>query len=240
MQAGIAVGNLAGIAVIQPDEAGIIAELKAGSEEAFAWLIATYHQPLYSLVARTIPDPADAADLTQEIFIKIYRGVKSFQGNASLRTWIYRIALHEALNQRRWWTRHKRQEVTIEADSGHSSEGQPLSIKETLIDGHQSPFDFAAQEEIRDRVEAQLRLVAEPFRTVLVLRDIEGFTYEEIAEILATNLGTVKSRLMRGRTQLKELLTPFAEARSKPPARSTVLASEGLAGFDSLAVEEAQ
>ncbi len=64
MQAGIALGNVAGIAVVRPEEAAIVAELKAGSEDAFAWLIATYHQPLYSLVARTIPDPADAADLT--------------------------------------------------------------------------------------------------------------------------------------------------------------------------------
>ncbi len=100
MQAGIALGNVAGIAVARPEDAAIVAELKAGSEEAFAWLIASYHQPLYSLVARTIPDPADAADLTQDIFIKIYRGIGGFHGDASLRTWIYRIALHEALK----WT----------------------------------------------------------------------------------------------------------------------------------------
>jgi RNA polymerase sigma-70 factor (ECF subfamily) len=240
MQAGIAVGNVAGLAIVQPEEASIIAELKAGSEEAFAWLIATYHQPLYSLVARTIPDPADAADLTQDIFVKIYRGIGSFHGDASLRTWIYRIALHEALNQRRWWSRHKRQEVTIENDSDQSSEGHPVSLKETLVDGHQSPFEFAAQREIRDHVEVQLRLVAEPFRTVVVLRDIEGFAYEEIAEILKVNLGTVKSRLMRGRAQLKELLTPFAEAASKPPARSTSQEPRGFGGFDSLSVEEAR
>ncbi len=236
MQAGIALGNVAGIAVIRPEEAAIVAELKAGSEEAFAWLIATYHQPLYSLVARTIPDPADAADLTQDIFIKIFRGIGGFHGEASLRTWIYRIALHEALNGRRWWCRHKRREVTIEAESDDSSDGQPLSYKEVLVDGNQSPFDFAAQQQIRDHVEAQLRLVSEPFRTVVVLRDIEGFTYEEIAEILKLNLGTVKSRLLRGRGQLKTLLTPFAEAAAKPPARATLRG----AVFEGFAVEEAQ
>jgi RNA polymerase sigma-70 factor (ECF subfamily) len=236
MQAGIALGNVAGIAVIRPEEAAIVAELKAGSEEAFAWLIATYHQPLYSLVARTIPDPADAADLTQDIFINIFRGIGGFHGEASLRTWIYRIALHEALNGRRWWCRHKRREVTIEAESGDSSDGQPLSYKEVLVDGNQSPFDFAAQQQIRDHVEAQLRLVSEPFRTVVVLRDIEGFTYEEIAEILKLNLGTVKSRLLRGRGQLKTLLTPFAEAVAKPPARATPRG----AAFEGFAVEEAQ
>src|ERR1700760_989293 len=128
MQAGVALGNLAGIAVIRPEEAAIVAELKAGSEDAFAWLIATYHQPIYSLVARTIPDPADAADLTQEIFIKIYRGIGGFNGDSSLRTWIYRIALREASNQRRWWGRHKRQEVTIESEFGQTTDGQPLCL----------------------------------------------------------------------------------------------------------------
>jgi RNA polymerase sigma-70 factor (ECF subfamily) len=242
MQAGIALGNLAGIAVVRAEEGAIVSELKAGSEEAFAWLIATYHQPLYSLVARTIPDPADAADLTQEIFIKIFRGIGGFHGDASLKTWIYRIALHEALNGRRWWSRHKRREVTIEAESEEFDEGQPLSYKETLVDGQLSPFDAAAQQQIRYQVEAQLRLVSEPFRTVVVLRDIEGFTYEEIAEILNVNLGTIKSRLLRGRVQLKALLTPFAEAASKPPARVAAGrgAESGVLGFDGLAVEEAR
>jgi RNA polymerase sigma-70 factor (ECF subfamily) len=237
MHAGIAVGNVAGIAVIRAEEAAIVEELKSGSEEAFAWLIATYHQPLYSLVARTIPDPADAADLTQEIFIKIYRGIRSFHGEASLRTWIYRIALHEALNQRRWWTRHKKQEITIEAESGESKDGYALPIKDTLVDGHQSPFEFAAQQQIRDRVEAELRRIPEPYRTAVILRDIEGFAYEEIADILKINLGTVKSRLMRGRAQLKSLLAPFAEAESKPPVRATESGSLRTVGFDTLAEE---
>ncbi len=240
MQAGMILGNVAGIAIVRIEEAAIVAELKAGDEAAFAWLIATYHRPLFSLVARTIPDPADAADLTQEIFIKIYRGIGSFHGNASLRTWIYRIALHEALNQRRWWSRHKRQEVTIEADSGDSMDGQPLRIKDTLVDAQLSPFDFAAQEEVRARVEAQLRLVSEPFRTVVVLRDIEGFAYEDIAEILNVNLGTVKSRLVRGRSQLKTLLTPYAEATTRPPRRPVPRSDDPLPRFKSFAVEEAQ
>ncbi len=236
MQAGIAVGNVAGIAVIRPEEAAVVQELKAGSEDAFAWLIATYHQPLYSLVARTIPDTADAADLTQEIFIKIYRGIGGFHGEASLRTWIYRIALHEALNQRRWWSRHKRQEITIEAETGESSDGHPVRIKDTLVDNSRSPFDFAAQRQIHDRVEAQLRLVPEPYRTVVILRDIEGFAYEEIADILRINLGTVKSRLMRGRGQLKTLLTALAEAESKPPTRVQEHSSPRI-GFDAFAEE---
>ena len=80
MQAGIALGNIASVLSVPSEEAGIVAELKAGSEEAFAWLIAKYHQPIYSLIARTIPDSADAADLTQDVFIKIYRGMAGSTG----------------------------------------------------------------------------------------------------------------------------------------------------------------
>lgn len=217
MQAGYAVGNLAGVIGVRPEEAEIVAELKAGSEEAFAWLIATYHQPIYSVIARTLQNPADAADITQDVFIKVFRGISGFHGESSLRTWMYRIALHEASNQRRWWSRHCRQEVTIETETGHSADGQPLCIKDTLVDANDSPFDMAAHAEVRARVEAELREIAEPFRSVLVLRDIEGFAYEEVAEILNVNLGTIKSRLMRGRAQLKERLAPYAAAAAKRP-----------------------
>ncbi len=218
MQAGTVVGNLAGIVAIRSEEADVVAELKAGSEEAFAWLISTYHQPIYSVIARMLQNPADAADVTQDVFIKVFRGISGFHGESSLRTWMYRIALHEASNQRRWWSRHCRQEVTIEAETGHSADGQPLCIKDTLIDGNESPFDLAAHEEIRVRVEAELREITEPFRSVLILRDIEGLAYEEIAEILDVQLGTVKSRLMRGRAQIKARLAPFAEAAAKRPS----------------------
>ena len=218
MNAGLAVGNLASAIGIRPEEAAIITELKAGSEEAFSWLIAQYHQQVYSLVARTIQNPADAPDLTQEIFIKIYRGIRGFHGNSSLRTWIYRIALHEASNQRRWWSRHRRQEITMETEVGRSANGRPVCLKDTLADESESPFDFAAHEQIRARVEAELRQVAEPFRTVVVLRDIEGFAYEDVAEILDVNIGTVKSRLMRGRAQLKARLEPYmTEAAKRAP-----------------------
>ncbi|HEU4983766.1 MAG TPA: sigma-70 family RNA polymerase sigma factor [Acidobacteriaceae bacterium] len=215
MQAGTAVGNLASVIGIRSEETALIAQLKAGSEEAFAWLIATYHQPIYSLIARTIPAGSDAADVTQEVFVKIYRGISGFHGDASLRTWIYRIALHEALNQRRWWTRHRRQEVTIEAEAGESSEGQPLLIRDTLVDEHESPFDMAAHDEMRERIEAALREIPQAFRAVVVLRDLEGFAYEEIVEILNVNLGTVKSRLMRGRAHLKAQLAPYVEERRR-------------------------
>ena len=114
VMAGVStLSNLASAMGVRTEEAAIVAELKAGSEMAFEWLIAQYNQPVYSLVYRMLDDPSDAADTTQEVFIKVFRGIKSFNSDSTLKTWIYRIALHEASNQRRWWHRHKVQETSI-------------------------------------------------------------------------------------------------------------------------------
>jgi RNA polymerase sigma-70 factor (ECF subfamily) len=208
MQAGTIVGNLASAIGISTEDAALVADLKAGSEQAFALLIAQYHQPLYSLIARSLNDPSDAADITQEVFIKVFRSIGGFHGEASLRTWLYRIALRESSNQRRWWSRHKKQEITIDSpyESDSDDENGGLCLSATLADHADSPFDHAAQAEVRERVEAALRQLPEVFRTVVILREIEGFAYEEIAEILNVNLGTVKSRLTRGRSALRSYL----------------------------------
>ena len=206
MQADLIMGNIAGALTIQSDEAALIAELQAGSEQAFAWLIARYHQPIFSLLARTVQDRADAADLTQEVFVKVFRGVGGFHGESSLRTWIYRIALREASNQRRWWMRHKQQEVPIEQEIAGSDCSTSVRLKEMLVDPSESPYDAAVHAENRARVELALAKVPEPYRTTLILRDIEGFVYEEVADIQGVNLGTVKSRLVRGRAFLKVYL----------------------------------
>jgi len=222
MQAGSVMGDLASAVAIPSEEAALVAELQAGSEHAFAQLIAQYQQPLYSLIARSLQDPADASDITQDVFIKVFRNIGSFHGEASLRTWLYRIALHEASNQRRWWSRHKRQELAMDAPCcsrcGADAESEMQSLGSTLADGGTSPFDQAAQDELREHVEAALRQVPEAFRTVVVLREIEGFTYEEIADILCVNLGTVKSRLTRGRAALRALLAPKDGVPRKPHA----------------------
>jgi RNA polymerase sigma-70 factor, ECF subfamily len=215
LQADLTMGNIASALTLRSDEAALIAELQAGSEEAFAWLISRYHQPIYSLLARTLHDRADAADLTQEVFVKVFRGVARFHGESSLRTWIYRIALHEASNQRRWWMRHKQQEIPIEQELSDGNSGSSLKLKEMLVDPGESPFEMAMHAENRARVEAALNRVPEPFRTTLILRDIEGFVYEEVAEIQAVNLGTVKSRLVRGRALLKAILAESQPAAGK-------------------------
>ena len=203
--AGVAaLGDLASALPVRDEEAAIVAELKNGSEEAFAWLIDRFHQPVYGLVYRMLNDPADAADTTQEVFLKAFRGLRRFHGEASLKTWIYRIALHEASNRRRWWFRHKGRETSIEQAVRPES-----AWKDALVDPGASPFDNVVQEEIRAKVEAELRQVPEPYRTAVILRDIEGLAYEEMGEILEVSLGTVKSRLVRGREALKKRLTTY-------------------------------
>src|SRR5205807_7175769 len=209
MAGAAALGNLASAIAVRAEEASIIAELKSGSEEACTWLITHYHQPIYSLVYRILSNPADAADTTQEVFLKVFRGMKRFNGESSLKTWLYRIAIHEASNQRRWWFRHKSKETSMEAQEDEN--GNSFGLCQTLVDPGESPFELLAHEEIRARVEEELRQVSEPFRTVVLLRDIEGLSYEEVADVLQISLGTVKSRLIRGREALKKRLEAFVQ-----------------------------
>src|SRR5580658_8794543 len=156
-----------------------------------------------------VSDPADAADTTQDVFLKVFRGMKSFHGESSLKTWIYRIALHEAANRKRWWFRHKAQETSIEPAESDGFAGGDDAMQNALTDQHESPFDNVAHREVQQRVDAELRQVAEPYRTTLILRDLEDMSYEEIAEVLQISLGTVKSRLTRGRQALKQRLAPY-------------------------------
>jgi RNA polymerase sigma-70 factor (ECF subfamily) len=209
MSAASALGDLAAGIAIRTEDSVLTTELQAGSEEAFAVLIGQYQAPVYSLISRILNDPSDAADITQDVFIKVFRSIGGFHGDSSLRTWIYRIALREASNQRRWWSRHRGREVTIETETSGSDEGKSTYLKDMLVDEHASPYELTAHEEIRARVELELRRLPEPFRTVVILRDLEGLPYEEIAEILGTHLGTVKSRLVRGRAMLRLRLQPL-------------------------------
>lgn len=202
-------GNVASALSLRTEETALVEELQAGSEEAFAWLIARYHQPIYSLLARTVQNRADAADLTQEVFVKVFRKIGGFHGESSLRTWIYRIALREASNQRRWWVRHKQQEIPIEQELTEPGARSPVYLKEMLVDPAESPLEAAERAENRERVERALMAVPEPYRTTLILRDLEEMSYEEIAEITQVSLGTVKSRLTRGREALKKRLTGY-------------------------------
>ncbi len=204
--------DLASAIGVRTEEASVVAELKAGSEAAFSWLIAHYNQPVYSLVYRILDDPSDAADTTQEVFLKVFRGIKHFNANSSLKTWIYRIALHEASNRRRWWFRHKFRETSIEPDSVREAGSCSAGIKDTLVDDAKSPLQNVYDHELRARVETELKALAEPYRTTVILRDIEELSYEQIAEVMQTSLGTVKSRLVRGREALRKRLERYLPA----------------------------
>jgi len=210
MAGATTLGDLASaIGARSQEEAAIVAELKAGSEAAYAWLIGEFQQPVYGLVYRIVNDPADAADTTQDVFLKVFRGMRHFHGESSLKTWIYRIALHEAANRRRWWFRHKAKETSIEPAESETPGLAESSLQLALMDPAESPFDNVAHHEVQARVEQELRKVPEPYRTTLILRDLEEMSYEEIAEVLEVSLGTVKSRLTRGREALRQRLAPY-------------------------------
>lgn len=219
MAGAVTLGNIASAIAIRAEEASIVAELKSGSDEAYNWLIDRYHQPIYSLVYRILTDPADAADTTQEVFLKVFRGMRHFNGECSLKTWLYRIAIHEASNQRRWWFRHKSRETSMEAQT--DGNGNTFGLCDTFVDPGDSPFEVLAHNEIRSRVEQELKQVPEPYRTAVVLRDIEGLAYDEIAEVLEISLGTVKSRLIRGREALKKRLEGFVREMESRPAKGS-------------------
>src|SRR3984957_120487 len=226
MAGAATVGDLAGTIGVRTAEAAIVAELKTGAEEAYAWLMENFHQPIYSLVYRMVTDPTDAADTTQEVFLKVSRGMKHFHGQSSLKTWIYRIAVHEASNRRRWWFRHKAKETSIEPN--HDDHGAGAScMRDTLVDESDSPFDMVVHEEVRARVEEELRQVSEPYRTTVILRDLEEMSYEEIAEITDVSLGTVKSRLTRGREALRRRLTGYVVEHAEQLGLRAPRASEG-------------
>lgn len=205
MAGATTLGDLVSAIGARTAESAVIAELKAGSEDAYAWLIGEFHQPIYSLIYRMVNDASDAADTTQEVFLKVFRGMRHFHGESSLKTWIYRIALHEASNRRRWWFRHKAQETPIDPEGEMG-----FSEAERLVDPGESPFELFAHAEVRAVIEQALAHVPEPYRTALILRDLEDMSYDEIAEVLQISLGTVKSRITRGRDALRKKLAGYA------------------------------
>jgi RNA polymerase sigma-70 factor (ECF subfamily) len=185
-------------AALDAEERALLKELCSGEEAAYELLIDRFERPVFNLVSRLTDDRADAADVVQEVFLKVFRNVGSFRGDSSLKTWIYRIAVNEARNHRRWFGRHRKQEVGLETGLG-----QARGCVEWLTDPGRSPLEQTLDHEIQAVIEAALGELNPNFRAVLVLREIEGLSYEEIAEILEISLGTVKSRILRGREALR-------------------------------------
>lgn len=185
------------------DEAALVTGLQSGSDEAFDYLVTYYHASVHNLVYGILGDQADAADVTQDVFIRVFRGIRGFRRSSSLKTWLYRVAVRQALNHRRWCWRHHRRQVSIDGDE----EGQNRPVD--LIDAKATPFDECAAHEMRAKVRKALGTVPPKFRSAVILRDLEGLAYEEIAEVLEVSVGTVKSRILRGRRILKQNLEPL-------------------------------
>lgn len=180
-----------------------IEKLKAGDAAAFDTLVTRYASDIYALLFRLTENAEEAGDLTQETFLSALKAVKKFRGEADLKTWLFRIAINESRNRHRWWQRRRR-DKTISLDAPCGSGETPLS--ETVS----SRFDNPEQETLR-REREQILLKAlndlpDIFREAIVLCDIEGFSYEEIAQTLEINIGTVKSRIARGREELRKKL----------------------------------
>ena len=199
--------NSEAAASLTGEDARLALALLRGSEEAYEILVSSYQQPVYNLVYRLMGDPADAYDVVQEVFLKVFRNIGTFRNQSSLKTWIYRIAVNEVHNYRRWFFRHRRQEVILE---GENERGR--SFGDTVPDRGRSPYDRALDGEKRAMIEDALARINPMFRAALVLRDIEDLSYEEIAEVLEVSLGTVKSRITRGREAMRRQL----EGRLEP------------------------
>ena len=190
-------------------DARLVERLQSCEEEAYEALIARFQQPIYNLCYRLVNDPADAADVVQEVFLKVFRSIDRFRGQSTLKTWIYRIAVNEAYNQRRWFSRHRRQEVGLDDENQAS---RPWL--DSIADPARDPYELALNEERHQLIETSLREINADFRTAVILRDLEDLSYEEIADVLQISLGTVKSRILRGRESLRRILAAQMDPQS--------------------------
>ncbi|MEO8594785.1 MAG: sigma-70 family RNA polymerase sigma factor [Candidatus Solibacter sp.] len=179
----------------------LVDSLREGSESAYEELLTRFQQPVYALALRLLDDESEACDVVQEVFLKVFRNVASFRGQSTLKTWIYRITVNEAHNARRWFFRHRK--VDVELDK---NQDEARNWKEIIPDRSRSPFDAAFDSEQHIMIEAALKRINPIFREAVALRDISDLAYDEIAEILGVSLGTVKSRILRGRDALREEL----------------------------------
>jgi RNA polymerase sigma-70 factor (ECF subfamily) len=187
----------------ESDDSLFVERLRAGDAAAFEKLIERYSGDIYALLYRITENPEEAADLTQDTFLRALRSIKGFRGDAGLKTWLFRIAINESRNRFRWWKRRRR-DVTISLDATVGS--SEMTFSETLPDRSISPEEAALTREREHALEAALLDLPASYREAVVLCDIEGFSYEETAAALGIGIGTVKSRISRGREELRKQL----------------------------------
>ncbi len=176
----------------------------AAGVESFDAIFERYKSLVFNLTMRILGDREEAMDVSQEVFFAVYRKIHRFRGESSLKTWIYRIAINRASNRCRWWNRLRRR-GTISLDE-HLSKDDSRTFSESLESAASTPEEAFLIEEKRLEIERTLRRLPIQQRVVVVMRDVEGMSYEEIAELLHVSLGTVKSRIARGREELKRRL----------------------------------
>lgn len=190
------------------DEARFLAALRTRDERAFNTLVMRFQDRVFNLVYRLLGSPEDARDVAQEVFVSVFEKIETYRGESSLGTWIFRIATNHAKNRIKYLARrHDRKQDSLDDLLAQPSESR-FSAKVPR------PDEAASQGEISQLVDRALGQLDEEQRIVVVLRDIEGQSYEDIVTITGLNLGTVKSRIHRARQRLKELLAPNVDPGS--------------------------
>jgi RNA polymerase sigma-70 factor (ECF subfamily) len=191
-------------AELNAQEAAFVSRLQANEDAAYDELVRSYSATIYHVAYRMLGDSADASDVVQEIFLKVFRNIRGFKGEAALKTWIFKIAFSEILNRLRWWKRrHKYATVSLDEDLN----GQPPG--NIAVNAGPTPEEVLQGKEREAAIQHALRRLSHDHRSILVLRDIEGFSYNEIADVLGISIGTVKSRLARARADLKQSLMRY-------------------------------
>lgn len=181
-------------------------QLRAGEADAFDTLVSRYSNDIYSLLFRITQNAEEAGDLTQETFLRAFKAIRRFRGDAELKTWLFRIAINESRNRHRWWKRRFRDKtISLDETIGDTE----IRLHETLSDGGENPESTLLRMEYRRALETALASLPDAYREIIVLCDIEGQSYQQIAEILKINIGTVKSRIARGRDELRRRLKDF-------------------------------
>lgn len=172
----------------------------------FEQLLSRYEKPIYNLILRIVGDYEEAADLTQDVFIAAYKGSKTFRNESSLYTWLYRIAVNLCKNRFRKNTRKKHQEIiSIEDVTGGYESTQPLSSAGAPT----TPWESLDKKELRKHIENAILCLPYDYRVLIVLRDIQGLSYQEIADIHDMSIDVVRTRLARARASLRKILEPY-------------------------------
>ena len=182
-----------------------IEKLKRGDAAAFEKLVNERSGEIYGLLYRLTENGEEARDLTQETFLRAFQSINHFRGESDLRTWIYRIAINQARNRWRWW-RRRRREATVSIDEPEIGGGRLGLVATLKSPTARDPEQHTLQNERERALQKALSGLRRIYREAVVLRDIEGFAYEEIANTLNISVGTVKSRLARGRQELRRKL----------------------------------